>query len=216
MGGEGASLAKRFPKTHCGYLNPKFCRKSTDFVRSCAKDKMGRKYLLRVATGQTLSTWDMPVRAFPSDIGRALQLTYTVNNLAFDTMTAVSFDSDFNTMGNQDYRYTMQAIEDSNVRLGVLLQAPELTFAKLDRKLFPKALTGSHRFVKFIRMVLSKRLSASKTVSRDIFSFLQECKDPHTGKELSTAELSTETATFIVAGKCHCRSLCHAAKTEKH
>ena len=119
-------------------------------------------------------------------------------------MTAVSFDSDFDTMGKLDYRFTMQAIEDSNVRLGVLLQAPELSFGKLDRKLFPKAFAGRYRFVNFIRMVLGKRLSVSKVVSRDIFSFLQECKDPHTGKELSTAELSTETATFIVAGKPLC------------
>ncbi|KYK57384.1 cytochrome P450 [Drechmeria coniospora] len=129
-----------------------------------------------------------------------IDMAHAFNNLAFDIMTSVSFDSEFDTMGSPEYRYAMQAIEDSNVRLGVLIQAPELNFAKMDRKLFPKALVGRYKFVKFIRMVLAKRLGATKTASRDIFSFLQQCKDPTTGKELSTAELSTETATFIVAG----------------
>lgn len=125
----------------------------------------------------------------------------TVNNLAFDLMTAVTFNTDFDTMSHPKYRYAMQAIEDSNVRLGVLLQVPELSVFNLDKKLFPNAIKGRHAFVKFIRMVLGKRLGAPKTDSRDIFSFLQDCKDPDTGRGLSTAELSTETATFIVAGK---------------
>lgn len=124
-------------------------------------------------------------------------------------MTSVSFDSDFDTLRNPEYRYAMQAIEDSNVRLGVLLQAPEIGIGKLDKKMFPNALVGRYRFVKFIRMVLGKRLGASKTHSRDIFSFLQECKDPNTGKELTTAELSTETATFIVAGEFLLLDFCH-------
>lgn len=126
---------------------------------------------------------------------------YTVNYLAFDIMTAVLFDMDFDTLGHAEYRYAMQAIEDSNVRLGVLLQAPELTIGSLDNKMFPKALLGRYKFVKFIRMVLAKRLGSPKTHSKDIFSFLQDCTDPETGKGLSIAELSTETATFIVAGK---------------
>lgn len=116
-------------------------------------------------------------------------------------MTAVLFDVDFDTLGSAEFRYAMHAIEDSNVRLGVLLQAPELSIGNLDSKLFPKAVSGRSRFVKFIRMVLAKRLASPKAHSKDIFSFLQDCTDPDTGKSLTVAELSTETATFIVAGK---------------
>jgi hypothetical protein len=47
---------------------------------------------------------------------------------------------------------------------------------------------------------MAKRLGATKPASKDIFSFLQDCKDPETGKDLTIAELSTETATFVVAG----------------
>lgn len=115
-------------------------------------------------------------------------------------MTTVSFDADFDTLGNPECRYAMHAIELSNVRLGVLLQSQALAFHNLDKKLFPTAIAGRHKFVRFIRRVLAARLGSAKTGSRDLFSFLQECKDPETGKELTTAELSTETATFIVAG----------------
>jgi cytochrome P450 len=116
-------------------------------------------------------------------------------------MTSISFDTDFDTLRNPEYRYVVRAIEDSNVRLGVLLQAPEVGIGNIDNKLFPEALIARKKFVKIIRMILGKRLSAAKTPSKDIFSFLQQCKDPETGEELTTAELSTETATFIVAGK---------------
>lgn len=118
-------------------------------------------------------------------------------------MTAVLFDMDFDTLSNAQYRYALQAIEDSNVRLGVLLQAPELSLWNLDSKLFPSALSGRYKFVKFIRMLLAKRLGSPKAHFKDLFSFLQECSDPDTGKNLSVAELSTETATFIVAGRSH-------------
>ncbi|ODA79281.1 hypothetical protein RJ55_04874 [Drechmeria coniospora] len=74
-----------------------------------------------------------------------IDMAHAFNNLAFDIMTSVSFDSEFDTMGSPEYRYAMQAIEDSNVRLGVLIQAPELNFAKMDRKLFPKALVGRYK-----------------------------------------------------------------------
>ncbi|KAJ6441493.1 carboxylesterase [Purpureocillium lavendulum] len=151
--------------------------------------------LRRGADGSSLSLkpgeWSGPV-----DMSNASE----VNNLAFDIMTAVSFGTDFNTTEKPEYRFALKAIEDSNVRLGVLLQAPEISIGSLDKRLFPAACAAKLKFVKFIRMVLAKRLAASKSTSKDIFSFLQDCKDPTSGNELSITELSTETATFIVAG----------------
>ena len=128
-------------------------------------------------------------------------LIITVNYLTFNTMTAVSFDADFNTISSEEYRYAMRAVAESNVRLSVLLQAPELSILNLDWRLFPQSIVARHKFVQFIRKLLGARLQPSKASSRDIFSFLQQCKDPDSGNGLSMSELSTETATFIVAGK---------------
>lgn len=125
-----------------------------------------------------------------------------VNYLAFDTMTTVSFDSDFDTIRNPENRYPIGALEESNVRLGVLLQEAKLTSFNLDKYLFPASIIGRNQFVGFLRKLLKKRLQAvGLSDGKDIFSFLKDCKDPDTGAELTPIELSTETALFVVAGK---------------
>ncbi|KAL7896740.1 cytochrome P450 [Trichoderma sp. SZMC 28014] len=123
------------------------------------------------------------------------------NYLAFDTMTMVSFNSDFDTIRNTENRYPIGALEESNVRLGVLLQESKLTSFNLDKYLFPASIVGRDKFVGFLRKLLKKRLQAvGLSDGKDIFSFLKDCKDPDTGAELSPVELSTETALFVVAG----------------
>ncbi|EXU95949.1 cytochrome P450 [Metarhizium robertsii] len=125
----------------------------------------------------------------------------TVTHLSFDLMTAVTFGAEYRTMEEASFRYVGEAIEQSNVRLGVLMQAPELTLAGLDRKLFSGAAKAGARFVKFLRKLLQKRLQQEPADGiKDIFSFLQQCKDAQTGEGLGAMEISTETATFIVAG----------------
>ena len=129
-------------------------------------------------------------------------LCILVTNLAFDLMTSVSFGAEYRTMEEPRFRYVTDAIEKSNVRLGVLMQASELAFGGLDRKMFPSAAQAGAQFIKFLRQLLQKRLQQAPTESEiDIFSFLQQCKDPETGEGLSTMQISTETATIIVAGK---------------
>lgn len=116
-------------------------------------------------------------------------------------MTAVSFDTDYHLTDEPKYRYVVGAIEDANIRLGVISQALELTAFHMDRRIFMKSAIAAWTFGKFLYKLLRQRLEASNTGTKDIFSFLQQCRDPDTGKGLSDAELSTETATFVVAGK---------------
>ena len=104
-------------------------------------------------------------------------------------------------MEDPEFRHVVPAIEESNIRLSVLWQAPELAFSGLDRKILPGSVRAARTFVDFLRMILKNRLQQKETGSRDIFSFLQQFKDPDTGEGLSIKELSAETATFLVAGK---------------
>uniref|UniRef100_A0A8H7KA36 Uncharacterized protein n=1 Tax=Bionectria ochroleuca TaxID=29856 RepID=A0A8H7KA36_BIOOC len=119
--------------------------------------------------------------------------------LAFDIMADVVFSAQYNTVENEKFRYVIGAIADHNVRLGVIAQAPELSIKALQRPMFRQAMKARDRFVKFIRILLGIRLK-NKTKQRDIFSYIQDAKDPDTGKGLDFTELSTETATMIVAG----------------
>ncbi|ETS84641.1 hypothetical protein PFICI_02666 [Pestalotiopsis fici W106-1] len=123
-----------------------------------------------------------------------------VTHLTFDLMTALSFGSDYHTIEESEFRYVVPAIEESNIRLSVLWQAPELTFGHLDRRLLPRSAKAAQQFVVFLRRLLKDRLHKDGADRKDIFSFLQKCTDPDTGEALTPKELSTETATFIVAG----------------
>ncbi|KAI1300937.1 cytochrome P450 [Xylaria venustula] len=128
-----------------------------------------------------------------------LDMACQFNNLTFDSMTAVAFSVDYNAIEKPDFRYVRESISKANLRLSVIVQAPELTIARLDRRLFSGSAMAGYRFVKFLRKLLSTRLT-NATNSQDLFWFLKQCKDPDTGEALSTTELSTETATFLVAG----------------
>lgn len=130
-------------------------------------------------------------------------------------MTAVLFDTDYNTLMEERFRYVPEVIQSGNFRLAILAFAPALSFRHMDRYLFPNSTLATYRFAKFSYKLLKNRLAKDleKDTIVDVFSFLQRCKDPDTGNSLSDKELSSETATFIVAGKI-ARSLESHVKTQ--
>jgi hypothetical protein len=48
-------------------------------------------------------------------------------------MPDVTFSARFNTIGSELYRYAIRAIEKTNVRLGVLVQALELAIRRIQK-----------------------------------------------------------------------------------
>lgn len=116
-------------------------------------------------------------------------------------MANIIFSASYNTIGAEDYRYVVQAIEESNVRMSVILQAKELTFRKIDKYLFPTSIVARNKFVRFVSRMMKDRLKRVDLENRDVFSLFQNAKDPDTGKQLGEAELGAESATMIVAGK---------------
>lgn len=127
-------------------------------------------------------------------------LTEPGDRHAFDLMSNLIYSASFHTLTDEEHRFVPSSIERSNIRMSVILQAPELTFRRLDKRLFPGSILARNRFLKFVGSVIATR---SKIVSKgkdDIFSFLQSAKDPETGKGLGIAELLGESATLIVAG----------------
>ncbi|MCJ1325980.1 hypothetical protein MMC10_002643 [Thelotrema lepadinum] len=122
------------------------------------------------------------------------------NYLTFDIMSAVVFGEAFHLLTTPDNRFVPEAIEASNVRTSVLVQAQKLTFRRLDRKLFRHAIAGRNRFIGFINTLLKSRLAAKPLTRNDAFSFLLKARDPETGEKLSPAELGAEATTLVVAG----------------
>ena len=129
------------------------------------------------------------------------------NYLSFDIMADVVFGAQYNLIGNERFRYVVESIDKSNVRMGALVQAPSVAAFKLDKYLFRDAIRARNRFVKFVMRVVKERLdktagpSVSGPVSdHDLFANIAAAKDPETGDGFSTDEMAAESATLIVAG----------------
>jgi cytochrome P450 len=124
----------------------------------------------------------------------------TVEYLSFDIMSSIIFSANYNTLERSEYRHVSKAIEGSNIRMSVILQAPELKWQRLDKKLFPQSIRARNIFVKFVSGVLGGRMKQSQAQEKDIFSFFQNAVDAETGKGFGVDELAAETATLVVAG----------------
>ncbi|THC95861.1 hypothetical protein EYZ11_004639 [Aspergillus tanneri] len=122
------------------------------------------------------------------------------NYLTFDIMSEVLFGEAYNMKTKEEHRYVVKSIEDSNVRLSVLAQAPILGFRRLDRYLFSESIQGRNKFIKFINALLHSRFKSVKSARQDVFNFLLDAKDPETHQGLSLAEIGAETTTLVVAG----------------
>ncbi|OJK01152.1 hypothetical protein ASPACDRAFT_26403, partial [Aspergillus aculeatus ATCC 16872] len=121
--------------------------------------------------------------------------------LTFDIMSSLVFSASYDTLRQENYRSVIRAIEDSNVRVSVLLQAPIITLFRSDKKLFGQSILGRNRFIRFIKSTVKERVLKSKFLTdRDIFSYFQTSKDAVTGESMDMNELSGEAATLIVAG----------------
>ncbi|KIL87770.1 hypothetical protein FAVG1_08647 [Fusarium avenaceum] len=120
--------------------------------------------------------------------------------LTFDIMADVVFCQQYDLLGNRKYRYVVDSIEDSNIRTGVLLQAPEAYSCRLDRRLFPKSIKHRDTFIKFISRLVLDRMTKSPLKRNDIISHLLTAKDDETNQGFTKNELTAESTTLIVAG----------------
>ncbi|RDL30473.1 Cytochrome P450 [Venustampulla echinocandica] len=122
------------------------------------------------------------------------------NYLTFDIMSDVIFGESYALLEKPDNRFVIKAIEDSNIRTSVLVQAAEIGFRRLDRYLFPEAIIARNKFISFVSGLLKERMAAKPIKRPDVFSFLLDAKDPETQQGLGMAEIGAESTTMIVAG----------------
>ncbi len=120
-------------------------------------------------------------------------------------MSRIIFSGRYDALGKDEYRWVLDAVEKSNVRISVLFQAKELKAWRLDKYLFPEAIQARNRFLGFVARVLKDRLSLSKAQeTKDIFSFIANARDPDGGSALTPTEVNAESTTLIVAGEKSC------------
>lgn len=124
------------------------------------------------------------------------------NYVFFDLANDLIFGQDWNSIENPEKRMIVTAIQESNVRSGVLSNMSEIKWQRLDKKLFIPSIIGRGHFIMFIRQTVQTKMT-SKEREGDIFSRLAFTKDEETGSSLNEEELAAETANLIAAGTCY-------------
>lgn len=116
-------------------------------------------------------------------------------------MASLIFGLNYHALSDNSCRHVIKDIQESNIRVSVLMQALELRFARLDRILFPRSIEARNSFLQFVRTLLRDK-KAETGKGNDVFSLLSSAVDPETGSKLSPDQLAAESVTLIVAGKC--------------
>ncbi|KAL2255764.1 hypothetical protein VTK26DRAFT_2742 [Humicola hyalothermophila] len=137
--------------------------------------------------------------------------------LSFDIMADVVFGASYNLLQHPKFRYVVECIDKSNVRMSFLIEWPSFARLKIDKYMFRDAIFARNRFIKFVSRVVGDRLGrmksatpcsaesakpspASSADSGDVFSNLAAAKDPETGSGFTANEIAAESTTLIVAG----------------
>ena len=127
------------------------------------------------------------------------------DRLAFDIMFDVVFGDKYEMVSKADNRPLLDAIATSSVRVGVMIQAPELRNRKIDKWLFPSCIAARGRFIAFVnKMLMNKSTEKEQSGRRNVFTILTSAKDPETGEGLRPSEIGAESTTLIVAGMSPC------------
>lgn len=129
------------------------------------------------------------------------------NYLSFDIMSDVVFGAKYDLLCSETYRYICEAIEVSNVRMSFLVHAGRWAASFIEKSTFRRAIRARNRFVAFVARVVGDRLkrqslnvAGKMPIKPDIFSHLQNAKDPQTGDGFNQEEVGAEGTTLIVAG----------------
>ncbi|KAL4792643.1 cytochrome P450 [Aspergillus venezuelensis] len=121
------------------------------------------------------------------------------NYVFFDLASDIIFGQDWNCIENVKNREVIDAIPISNIRAGVLSNAPEIKWKRFDKKLFIPSIIARGKFIIFIKETVYKKVMEKENKS-DIFSTLVHSRDEQSETQLTQAELAAETANLISAG----------------
>lgn len=120
-------------------------------------------------------------------------------------MTTVIFGVNWSALKDSKYRHIPTAIEQSNVRIGTLIESPALNSMKgwklFESLFFKSAIFARNSFLKFVSSIIRESMRVTGKSGKGAFALLTTAKDPQTGESLDIKELSGESATLVVAGQ---------------
>jgi hypothetical protein len=126
------------------------------------------------------------------------------NYFSFDIMTDVTFSVKRHLIENPEYRWITSCIETMMDRIGILSMVPwtrwwGLGFHWLIR---PMGVVAYLKFFGEVEYFVKTRIGQPPRGGRkDVWSNLENAKDPETGGGLSRPEFHSEAGVLIVAGQ---------------
>ena len=159
--------------------------------------------IILIGNGPRLRTWHDGVSLVEDATDRELIMCAMISGdrLAFDIMFDVVFGDKYEMVSKSENRPLLDAIATSSVRVGVMIQAPELRNRKIDKWLFPSSIAARGTFIAFVnKMLMNKSTEKEEPDRRNVFTILTSAKDPETGEGLRPSEIGAESTTLIVAG----------------
>lgn len=140
----------------------------------------------------------------PNGWGPEIDMTHTFSYLVFDTLNDFAFGLDGKMLERHDNRPIIHDIEVLLRRSAVLLYFPFLFIGRIDMALFPKAEKASRKISNYLRGIIQENTSLARKgekINNNVFSYLQNTKDPETGELLSRTESKAEAVVLTMAGK---------------
>jgi cytochrome P450 len=123
-------------------------------------------------------------------------------------MADVVFGAHYNLLEDERFRYVVESIDKSNVRMSFLIQFPRFAKLKIDKYIFREAIRARNRFIRFVTRAVGDRLGKITNTSpekvsaegADVFANLAAARDPETGGGFTLNEIAAESTTLVVAG----------------
>ncbi|PYI08343.1 cytochrome P450 [Aspergillus sclerotiicarbonarius CBS 121057] len=145
-------------------------------------------------------------------LGEPMNMDEWCGYLSFDLMSDLVFSASYNLLGRDKFRYMPEVIDQSNVRMSVLVYLPLIAaWRAIDGFFFREALIARNRFLRFVVRAVRER--ADRALGKwapdaldpclprnDIYNVLATARDPDTGKGFTATEMVSESTTLVVAG----------------
>ncbi|KAF2811147.1 cytochrome P450 [Mytilinidion resinicola] len=119
--------------------------------------------------------------------------------ITFDIMLDIIYGRQSAMITKAENRYLLEAIEKSNIRVGVLMPLWHLKGSFIERYLFPSSIVARYEFLAFVKNLLKTKDDEGADASwrQSVYSILKGSE----GKEgLGPNEIAAESTNLIVAG----------------
>jgi cytochrome P450 len=129
-----------------------------------------------------------------------INMTDRFKYLGYDIMSDFSFGESFQLQDKPDNRFVVESVMLSSIIMGVFLQFPDLTKARLHILFAKQARAARNRWVALTNKVVRERVAKGKDAQHDLFSSIVDAKDPETGKTFTMRELFDEARLLLIGG----------------